>query len=105
MSPRPFWTKKDVKVYNNYCEFDFSNPSEHMYNMFFFYGYSIFMYQIKYKEIVNWKIVFGMYALLSFMVFVLSFGMYTFGILFMYQAFVTIIYTISYALACINYDE
>ena len=55
-----------------------------MFNMFFFYGYSIFMYQVKYNERVNWKLVYSLYFILIVVVGIVALALFTFGILFMY---------------------
>ena len=88
-----------------HCEFDYASPSSHMFNMFFFYGYSIFMYQVKYNERVNWKLVYSLYFILIVVVGIVALALFTFGILFMYQAFVSFIYSIGFTILCINFDH
>lgn len=78
-SPRPFWSDKDIRVYRQTCNFDFSSPSTHMFNMTFFYGYSIFMYFINYTDRVNWTLVYLLYTLLVIVSMISVFGMYLYG--------------------------
>jgi len=73
ISPRPYWKDTGIISFMDKCEFDYASPSTHMFNMFFFYGYSIFMYQVKYQEEVNWKLVYALYTILIFVVAVIGF--------------------------------
>ena len=43
-SPRPFWTYFKVQVFEHQCEFSYATPSTQMFNLYFFYGYNIYMY-------------------------------------------------------------
>ena len=43
-SPRPFWMKETIRTYNNQCDFDYGSPSQHVYNLAFFWVYCIYMY-------------------------------------------------------------
>ena len=78
-SPRPFWSDRDIRVYKETCNFDFSSPSTHIFNLAFFYGYSIFMYFVKYTDKVNWALVYFLYSLLVIASSLTIFSMYLFG--------------------------
>jgi hypothetical protein len=43
-SPRPFWNDGEIKAMFELCDIDFASPSQHMFNMSFFWFYVIFMY-------------------------------------------------------------
>lgn len=108
-SPRPFWSNFDVQVFKTYkqdnCEFSFVSPSTQMFNLYFFYGYSIFMYFVKYRQTVNWYLVYSLYALLGVVIGVVTFGLYIFGLIYMQQAAISFLYSMVFTLACISYDD
>ena len=65
LSPRPFWVDPSIKVlFQTACNFDYGSPSTHIFNLLFFYGYSIFMYFLKYSENIYWPIVYLLYTFL-----------------------------------------
>ena len=65
LSPRPFWVDPSIKVlFQSSCNFDYGSPSTHLFNLLFFYGYSIFMYFLKYSENIYWPIVYLLYTFL-----------------------------------------
>ena len=43
-SPRPFWNDSKIEAMFEYCDIDFASPSQHMFNLSFFWPYVIFMY-------------------------------------------------------------
>ena len=104
-SPRPFWVDSDVQVFRQQCFFDYASPSSHLFNLWFFYGYTVFMYQYKYTAEIKYKLVYLCYSILLFIMLVVSFGMYIFGILFIYQSIVSILYSVSFNILCINFDQ
>lgn len=84
--------------------FDFASPSSYFLNLIFFYGYSIYMYFINYSAVVNWYLVYTLYSILIIWNVIVFFGMYCFGVLFIYEAIISIIYNISFVMVCINFD-
>lgn len=76
-----------------------------MFNMYFFYGYNIFMYFVQYKEKVNRCHVYSLYALLGCMILIVTFGLYTFGLIFIYQQVISLLYSMAFLLACITWDK
>ena len=103
-SPRPFWVDIRVQVFKGQCSFDYASPSTHLYNLWFFYGYSIFMYLYKYTADINYCLLYSAYTVLAVMIILTSFGMYVFGILFIYQSIVSILYSLTFNILCINFD-
>ena len=66
LSPRPFWVDPQIKVlFESSCNFDYGSPTTHLFNLLFFYGYSIFMYFLKYSENINWPLVYVLYSVLT----------------------------------------
>ena len=63
-SPRPFWMERDIASLGQVCLFDFSSPSMHLFNLCFFWLYSIYMYHQKYTEKVNTALVTLLYTVL-----------------------------------------
>lgn len=103
-SPRPFWVDSRVQVLREKCMFDYASPSTHLFNLWFFYGYSVFMYLYKYTADVNYKLVYLVYSILLLFMVITSFAMYIFGVLFIYQSIVSILYSLSFNILCINFD-
>jgi len=62
------------------------------------------MYFINYTEVVNWNLVYTLYSILISWNIIVFFGMYCFGTLFIYEAIISIIYTQTYVILCINFD-
>jgi len=55
--------------------------------------------------VVNWKLVYGLYIILLIVVGIVAFALFTFGILFIYQAFASFMYAIGFTIICITFDQ
>lgn len=67
---RPFWLSEQIVGHR--CRFDFGDPSYHLYTMITFWSYNIIMYQMKYAEKVNKKVVYSMFGtVIAFSIFML----------------------------------
>lgn len=64
--PRPFWI--DPRVQGRYCLSDFAGPSDHIFEITFFYPYALFMYLSKYAKYPNKSLIY----LCSFCIIVLD---------------------------------
>ena len=42
-SPRPFWSDKNISVLGGDCNFSFSSPSSHLFNIAFYFSYQAYM--------------------------------------------------------------
>lgn len=84
-SPRPFWVDPSIKVlFQSSCNFDYGSPSTHVFNLLFFYGYSIFMYFLKYSENINWPVIYFLYTVLVMFTVIVIYAHYLFGNLYLY---------------------
>jgi len=104
-SPRPFWTKADIHTYGDRCDFDFASPNQHMFNTTFFLFYCIFMYFQKYTAIVNKPLIYALYTFTILLTCVMAFALYLFGVMYLYQCFISILYSIMYMILCVNIDS
>ena len=106
-SPRPFWSDGDISVINasyGLCDFTFANPNDNIFNVFFYYFYTLYMYFVRYTTKPNWCMVYLVSGLNLLAACLLTYADYIFGITYLYQAGITLLYSIAYLLLCINFD-
>lgn len=103
-SPRPFWVKREIRTYFQFCNFDFASPSQHVFNITFFWVYCIFMYQQKYTPSVNYTRLRLMYGVMIFMLLITGFAQFVFGISYSYQLITSILYSGTYLVVSIELD-
>ena len=104
-SPRPFWVDPKVKVLVDECKTNYGSPSSHLYNLWFFYGYCIHMYLYKYRAEVNYKLLYSALAILAVLIIILLFSLFVQGTLFIYQSIISILFSVSFNILCINFDQ
>lgn len=83
-SPRPFWMKSNIRTYNNQCDFDYASPSQHIYNLSFFWVYCIFMYFQKYTQEVNKPLVWFLYIGTAITLIAVTFSLWMYGVMYLY---------------------
>jgi len=81
---RPFWVEADVIVLQGNCRFDFASPSTHIFNIVFFWMYTVVMYFVRYTEKVNYWLVYSLYTLLAILSVSVAFGDFLFGLTYLY---------------------
>lgn len=104
-SPRPFWMEKNILTYNNQCDFDYGSPVQHVYNLAFFWVYCIFMYFQKYTQVVNKPLVWFLYITTATILIAEAFSLWVYGVMYLYQCFVTLLYSLMYFIVCVNIDN
>mmetsp|Transcript_36909 Transcript_36909/g.56517 ORF Transcript_36909/g.56517 Transcript_36909/m.56517 type:complete len:135 (-) Transcript_36909:135-539(-) len=83
-SPRPFWMKHSIQALGQTCKFDFSSPSTHIFNLCFFWLYSIFMYHQKYTERANKALLSVLYLVFVGVTAFHIFGTVSMGLTYLY---------------------
>lgn len=104
-SPRPFWMKETIHTYNNQCDFDYGSPSQHVFNLAFFWVYCIFMYFQKYTQVVNKPLIGFLYIGTAITLVAQAFSLWVYGVMYLYQCFVTLLYSLMYFIICVNIDN
>ena len=92
-------------MHKNACKFDFAMPSDGVFSIVFFWNYNLIMYFIRYTETVNTRLVVTLYAILFCVLFVHVFGSIYLGITYFYQSFISGLFSFSYLVMCINFDN
>ena len=103
-SPRPFWVSGKIKSYPGLCRFDFSSPSTHLYNLSFFFTYITFMNFYKYTDKVYKPVLFVLLGIIFIYIVGMSIVLHAFGLLYYYQAVMSVLFSLIYLLICINFD-
>jgi hypothetical protein len=80
-------------------------PSDSVFSMVFFWNYNIIMYFIRYSERVNTKVVVMMYIVLFMLTMMLIFGSFMLGVTYLYQSFISVLFSFSYLIMCITFDN
>lgn len=104
-SPRPFWVNSEVNTFNGACKFDFASPSVHIFSVIFFWSYNIFNYQVKYVRETNRKLVTFLIILVACVTITNLIIMMLFGLLYIYQGVITFLYSLTYLVFCINFEN
>ena len=105
-SPRPFWNSTEIVTFEGYCDFDFASPGNHVFSLCFFWTYTIFMYFQKYIEEnkINYKLVVSLYSVLGVMTLLTFYGTFLFGVVYIYQNIVSLLYSITFFIIIVNFD-
>lgn len=104
-SARPFWIMGEISVQPGACKFDFAMPSDQIFSVVFFWNYNLFMYFIRYTEKVNHVLVIMLYSLLGAFTLVLVFGIFVLGQTYIYQSFISMLFSFIFFVLCINFDN
>ena len=75
--PRPFWI--DNRVQGRYCLHDFAGPSDHIFEITFFYPYCVFMYLSKYAKVQKNNLIVACFIGIAVIDGVCMLGMVTLG--------------------------
>jgi len=103
-SPRPFWLKSEIQSFGKVCSFDFASPSQHVFNVMFFWVYVILMYFQKYSLQVNKPLIITLYSILGVLFLLSIFGMYMGGEIYIYHVMISCIYSCIFLLITLNFD-
>lgn len=104
-SVRPYWVEGAIDTYSGHCFFDFPMPAISTFNVFFYSMYNLFMYKVKYTEKVNYSTVCILFFLITMNIIALCFLLLLFGLNYMYQQVITLVYSIIYMMIVIQYDN
>jgi len=63
------------------------------------------MYFTKYTETLNKKLIVALYILLFVWTIVCVFSMFLFGLVYLYQSFISMLYSFTFLVFCLNYDN
>ena len=104
-SPRPFWANMEIMSIGGICDFDFAAPSSHLFNVQFFVPYCIFTFLVRYTNDYKPKLVYSLITLNILIIALVIYIQFAFGQTFLYQCIVTTLYSTTYLIACINWDQ
>ena len=104
-SPRPYWVNGNVNVFGENCYFDFASPSTHIFDIVFYWNYNILMYFTKYTQQVNKPWVITLYSLLGIYLVLTILAQFLYGLLYIYQSFISILFSLTYLVLCLNFDN
>ena len=103
-SPRPFWNSTEIVTFMDFCDFDFACPGNHVFSLCFFWTYTIFMTFQKYSVEINYILVMGLYFLLIVVTVLTIYGTFLFGINYLYQSMVSMLYSVTFFIIIVNFD-
>ena len=103
-SPRPFWNSTKIVTFENFCDFDFACPGNHVFSLCFFWTYTTFMTFQKYSVEINYTLVIFLYSLLIVVTGLTIYGTFLFGIDYLYQSMVSLLYSATFGIIIVNFD-
>lgn len=75
-----------------------------MFSLCFFWTYTIFMYFQKYTVEPNWVLVVVLYSILVMITALTIYGTFLFGIDYLYQSAVSLLYSMTFLIIVVNFD-
>lgn len=105
--PRPYWTHSEINTPANECDLSYGNPSLSTFNLVFFWSYTAYMKLYRYVKVEErrsyqiWLAAF----MIAIAELILIQTFWIFGITFLYQQLISLLYTIIFITGCVNFDK